>query len=343
MRCTLFLTTWLLVASSMRADEASDLLHAVSAKYDSLTTYEFEGIESAPLPGTGCTFEFLIKVAAALPAFPPRIEFGGGKPSKVCFDAITKLGSVRSPGEWSYFNNIELGLKAVKELPQEILILSGQTIRCTVLEVVYDEYHQKLRSYDGPVYYWIDSETNLIRRVRFTEISPQGPRVWTATLDKVSLGRPPASWLTRISPAWEQPALIGKSAPEFELRTVDGKLVRLTELRGKVVVLDFWATWCLACVEELPILEQLQAEKAMSDVALFGVTEESATDVRGWLSEYKRSFVTLVDAKSTFGDFGIKPIPTLVVINRQGLVADYDSGFHSARSVRELIRKHLSN
>ena len=343
MRCALFLTTWLLFASLLRADDAKDLLGAVSAKYDSLTTYEFEGIESAPLSGTGCTFEIPIKVAAALPAYPSSIQFAGGRLSKVCFDALTKLGSVRPPGEWSNFNSIELGLKTVRELPPEILRLSGQTIHCRVLEVVYDEYYQKLRSYDGPVEYCIDSETNLLRRVRFTEISPQGPRVWTATLEKVSLGGPAASWLTRISDASEQPALIGKSAPEFALRTVDGKLVHLAELRGKVVVLDFWATWCLACVEEIPMLEQLQTEKAMSDVALFGVTEESASDVRGWLSEYKRSFVTLVDAKNTFADFGVKPIPTLVVISRQGLVVEYDLGFHSDQLVRQLIRKHLAN
>jgi thiol-disulfide isomerase/thioredoxin len=343
MRCALSLTTCLLFASLLRADDAKDLLHAVSTRYDSLTTYEFDGIESAPLPGTGCTLEFPIEIAAALPAFPPAIKFLNGKPSKVCFEAVTKLGSVRSPGEWSHFNSIEFGLKAVKELPQEILRLSGQTIRCTVLEVVYDEYYQKLWSYDGPVYYWIDSETSLIRRVRFTEISSPDTRVWTATLEKVSLGGPAASWLTRISNAWEQPALIGKSAPEFELRTVDGKLVHLTELRGKVVVLDFWATWCGACAEEIPILEQLQTDKAMSEFVLFGITEERASDVREWLLRYKRSFVTFIDAKNTFAEFGIKPIPALVVINRQGLVVDYDLGFHSERLVRELIRKHLSN
>jgi hypothetical protein len=112
---------------------------------------------------------------------------------------------------------------------------------------------------------------------------------------------------------------------------------------GKSWSLIFGPHGVVLARKKFPILEQLQTDKAMSEVALFGITEESASDVREWLSQYKRSFVTLIDAKNTFADFRIKPIPTLVVINRQGLVVDYDLGFHSERLVRELIRKHLSN
>jgi thiol-disulfide isomerase/thioredoxin len=345
MRCTLFLASWLLFASVLRANSATDLLQTVSEKYELLTIYEFEGTLSTSLPGTDCTVEFPIAVAAALPAFPPGIHFGGGgrKLSKVCLDAVTKLGSIRPPGAWSQFNSINIGLKDVNQLPPQSLRFAGQKIPCLVLEVLYDDYYQELRSYDGPIRYWIDSESLLIRRVQFKEKTAQGYRLWTATLEKVTMTGPAASWLTHTSPPWGPSPLIGKPAPDFELRTVDGKLVHLAELRGKVVALDFWATWCGACDEEIPILEGLQTEKDMSEVALFGVTEESASDVRKWLSQYKRPFRTLVDAKNTFADYGIKPIPILLIINRHGVVVDCDLGFQSEQLVRERIKKHLTD
>jgi thiol-disulfide isomerase/thioredoxin len=252
------------------------------------------------------------------------------------------LGSIAPPGEWSHFGSIDAGVKLVNELPQQILALPDQEIHCRVLEVLYDDYYQKLRSYDGPVRYWVDSQTHLVRRAQFTELTPHGPLSWTVTLETIHTGGPAPSWLTSTSRHWETPSLIGKSAPNFELRTADGMLLRLSELRGKVVVLDFWATWCGACVEEVPIMVKLQAEKAMSGVALFGVTDENEADVRAWLSHYKQSFRTLVDGRKVFDDFGIKPIPILVIIDRQGMVADYNLGFHSEHLIRELITKHLS-
>lgn len=343
MRSTLLLTACLSFAFSLRADDAMDLLRTVSDTYDSLATYEFSGTESVSLPGTGCTFDISIEVAAALPAYPPAIFFKSSKPSKACFDALTKVGSIANPGEWSHFGSINSGLKTVTELPQQILTLSGREIRCRVLEVLYDDYYQKLKSYDGPVRYWVDSQTHLLRRVEFTETTPQGPQFWTVTLETISTGGPAAYSLTSTSSPWETPSLLGKSAPNFESRTADGATMRLAELRGKLVVLDFWATWCGACVEEIPIMEKLQTDKALSGVALFGVTEENASDVRDWFSQYKRSFRTLVDAKTVFDGLGVKPIPMLVIIDRQGMVVEYNLGFHSEQQIRGLIAKHLSD
>lgn len=142
---------------------AEDLLRAVSDKYESLNVYEFEGIETASVPGTKCTLEVPIQLAAALPTRNPAIKFHSARPSKDCLDEIAKFGSLGIPGEWSDFNNMGIGVTAVKELASRILSLPEGNVRCTVLEVFYDEYHRKLRSYDGPVTYWVDSKTDLVR------------------------------------------------------------------------------------------------------------------------------------------------------------------------------------
>jgi len=340
---TLLLAAFLIGASILPAQDAKDLLREVSARYDALKSYEFTGILSTSLPGTGCTLEFGISVSASLPEFPQVTRIHADKLPKTCIDPVAKLGSVSTPGEWSYFNTISAGFVAINELPQQILEFPGQEIRCTILEVLYDAYYRKLGSYDGPIRYWVDTDSHLIRRVQFTEMTAQGPRDWTATLETVRIGGPPASWLVDSAHSWTPPSLIGEAAPDIELRRTDGELVRLGKLRGRVVVLDFWATWCYACMQEIPTLEKFQTEKTVAGVTLLGVTQEGAVEVTKWLSENKRSFLTLVDAKKAFDEYKVGHIPVLVIINKQGVVAEYDVGFHSEQAVREIIRRQLSN
>jgi thiol-disulfide isomerase/thioredoxin len=94
----------------------------------------------------------------------------------------------------------------------------------------------------------------------------------------------------------------------------------LADLRGKVVLLDFWATWCGVCDEEIPVLERLQTERNPSDLVLLGVSDEDAAVVHDWLKENHRSFQTLAGAKKAFEAFGIDSIPALTVVDRHGIV-----------------------
>jgi len=327
------------IVTSARGDGGRDLLNSVVAGYQSIRTYEFEGTESVALPGTDCILETPFVIAAAPSPLSGGILFRhGAKPSKACLDAVTKMGSLPMAGAWSKFRSMDVGVKSVRELAPQTLTVSGAEIRCVVLEVLYDNYYQKLRSYDGAVRYWIDAETRLVRRAEFKEKSEQGPRAWTATIEKISTGGPLAAWLTPTREAGQsdETAWIGKQAPDFELRTVDGELVHLAALRGKVVVLDFWATWCGSCLEEIPPLEKLQAE-APAKMVILGVSGEDAKVVREWREENERSFRTLVGAEKTAKDFGVGPIPTLVVIDPHGVIVKYVVGFDSERQLRGWI------
>ncbi len=333
------------IVTSARGDDGRELLNSVVAEYESIKTYEFEGTESVAFPGTDCILEIPIVIAAA-PPLSSGISFShGAKPSKACLDAVTKMGSLPSAGAWSRFRSMDVGVKSVRRLAPQTLTVSGAEIRCVVLEVLYDDYYQRLRTYDGPVRFWIDAETRLVRRVEFEEKSEQGRRAWTATIEKISIGGPPAAWLTPTREAGpsDETAWIGKQAPDFELRTVDGELVHLAALRGKVVVLDFWATWCGSCLEEIPPLEKLQTEAAPAKMVILGVSGEDAKVVREWREKNERSFRTLVGADKIAKDFGVGPIPTLVVIDPQGVIVKYVVGFDSERQLRGWIGSIVSN
>ena len=329
-----------------QADDGSEFLRKVAAGYDAIPTYEFEGVETVVLPGTDCTLDTPISIAVAPPPQSGGISFRHSttKQSKACFDALTKLGGLPMRGEWSNFRSMDVGVKSARELAPQVLTLPGAEIRCVVLEVVYDDYYQKLRHYDGPVRFWIDSQTHLVRRVEFSEKSEQGLRAWTARIEKVRIGGPPAAWLsvTQTTAPQEETTWIGKLAPDFELRTSDGEWIRLKGLRGKVVVLNFWATWCASCLEEIPVLEKLQAEASPSKVIFLGISDEEGSAVRKWREDNHRSFQSLVDGKKTLDDFRIRPIPALVVIDPNGIIAKYMVGFDSERRLRESLGSLIS-
>lgn len=93
----------------------------------------------------------------------------------------------------------------------------------------------------------------------------------------------------------------GLPAPNFTLTDLDGQMVSLTNFRGKVVLLNIWATWCPPCVEEMPSMEKLFQELKDEDFEILAVSidESGAQDVLPFMKKHKLSFPVLLDAKGT--------------------------------------------
>ncbi len=107
---------------------------------------------------------------------------------------------------------------------------------------------------------------------------------------------------------------------DFELQDVDGGRIRLSELKGKVVVINFWTTWCPSCRIEMPDLEKLHQHFKASEFALLAVNlRESGQTVRQYFQDHKLSFTALLDSDGEVGQrFGIRSIPTTFIIDRNG-------------------------
>lgn len=126
---------------------------------------------------------------------------------------------------------------------------------------------------------------------------------------------------------------VGDKAPEFALKDLADKEVALKDLKGKVVFLDFWATWCPPCKKALPHTQELSARKdAKGDDAKLVVLaldlREDKAKVEKFLTDNKYDFHTLLDAKGAAAEaYGVKGIPTFVVINKDGTVAWIGVGF----------------
>ncbi len=119
--------------------------------------------------------------------------------------------------------------------------------------------------------------------------------------------------------------LVGKPAPPFALtRLSDGQTVTLESLRGKPVVLNFWATWCLPCRQEHPFL--VRAARDLGDQVQFvGIVYQDKNEiVNAWLDTYGgRGYPTLIDAGTKTGiAYGVYGVPETYLIDRDGIIRD---------------------
>jgi peroxiredoxin len=121
-----------------------------------------------------------------------------------------------------------------------------------------------------------------------------------------------------------------KPAPEFMLETPDGTPVSLNDLRGKVVLLNFWATWCPPCTLEMPELDALYRRYGNAkDFVIVGVDlQEQPADVAAFAQRNHITLPLLVDRDGRViqQDYGIRTLPASVIIDREGRIRDRWTG-----------------
>lgn len=120
---------------------------------------------------------------------------------------------------------------------------------------------------------------------------------------------------------------VGAAVPDFVFQTLEGKSVKLSDLKSKVVVINFWATWCTPCVRELPSLQRLANEYAPRGLTVVGVNmDENPGDVlASFLIKHEIKFQSFIDPKGELADrLGISGLPlTLVVDGNRKLLFDH--------------------
>ncbi|MGE8077971.1 peroxiredoxin family protein [Peribacillus loiseleuriae] len=120
---------------------------------------------------------------------------------------------------------------------------------------------------------------------------------------------------------------IGSPAPDFELTTLSGEQVKLSDYRGKVVILNLWATWCPPCKAEMPEMQGFYEKSRNSDITLLSVNltsqEKDEQAVADFVAKYQLTFPILLDKKDTVGkQYKTLSIPTSYIIDREGIIRE---------------------
>src|SRR6266480_1106568 len=248
-------------------------------------------------------------------------------------------------------------------LPNEDLDVNGKHVNCRVINAPQKELPGLSPKIVSQVTFWIDEKEDVIRKiVEHTEgpLRPAHPedqylseRTLIFAVADLEIASGPNQLFTFTPPLnaalvkdfdsdplmVRLHGLVGKPAPMVELGSGDGPTVALKSFSGKIVLLDFWATWCVPCVESLPSLEKLHQEAAPKGLVMISIDEDEdpkkAADLWAKRKEPWPNFHTNKEIDKQFPEHGI---PYFVLIDGSGNVVFSDAGLDE-NSLRAAIAK----
>jgi DsbE subfamily thiol:disulfide oxidoreductase len=137
------------------------------------------------------------------------------------------------------------------------------------------------------------------------------------------------------------------AAPDFTLQSRDGKNIRLSDFRGKVVLLNFWASWCGPCRQEMPILDEIHNKYKSLGFTVLGVNlDAKSKKATNYLKDTPVTFPVLFDPKGDVSSqYGVQAMPSTVIIDRDGNVRFLHEGYKSGyeddyrKQIKALLRE----
>ena len=138
----------------------------------------------------------------------------------------------------------------------------------------------------------------------------------------------------------------GQAAPSFKLSTLSGQQVSSESYRGRVLVLDFFATWCQPCRVSIPHLVEMNRKYGQQGLFVLGMSadEDGERAVKVFAEKNRMTYPVALAGESTLADFGVRSVPVMFVIDKKGRVAEVFRGFTGevAHSTEQLIKKLLA-
>ena len=132
------------------------------------------------------------------------------------------------------------------------------------------------------------------------------------------------------------------SAPDVQFTKLDGSAFRLKDLRGRVVVLNFWATWCIPCRSEIPSLSAMQKDLESQGLSIIGVSYDDTADlIQQFQKDIPQSYQIVLGGREVGSELPASPLPTTYIIDRQGRIRDKLIGERSRAAFESVIKPLL--
>jgi outer membrane lipoprotein-sorting protein/peroxiredoxin len=369
------------VAAVASGQTGSEILKKAAETYQSLKSYQFEAqvvTESASQSNESRSRS--TKISAAILPDRRRLEVKGGQLGSLrVYDGQTvwefrpgvnqfarQDQATYKPAMMSFVSDPVDEYKALdkaegaKLLREESLEAAGGVRPCWVIEVP-----SKLRP-RGPVLegspstYWVDKSTGLVlkelqsMKIKMPMMDSAQTQTTTTTYTVARINETLPDELFRFQPPegaaevaeFTRPfgggsVLVGKRVPEFTLQDLAGQQVTASSLEGKPVLVNFWATWCAPCRQQMPKIQEMQEAFAEKGLVVVAINDgESADTARKYIEEHKYTFRVLLDRdKTVAGKFSVSGIPSLFLIDREGNVRAQYTGYSTALDLRQELKK----
>jgi thiol-disulfide isomerase/thioredoxin len=132
--------------------------------------------------------------------------------------------------------------------------------------------------------------------------------------------------------------VLNSPAPDFALRTADGQVVKLSDYRGQVVWVNFWATWCVPCKKELPDIQALYDELQDKGLVVLTVNyQENAQDAKDFFAQRNLSLPILMDRGSVYDAYRLRGLPDSFFVDRDGVLRAQQFGSFTQETMRERL------
>jgi peroxiredoxin len=144
----------------------------------------------------------------------------------------------------------------------------------------------------------------------------------------------------------KSPPLVSQAAPDFALEDLNGRVYRLTNFKGRIVLLNFFATWCRPCRQEIPHLLKLREKFGDQGLEIVGVSLDHQGDevLRPFIHHYGITYPVLLATREVVLDYGgIQGIPTTFVIDHDGTISDFFAGMPPSHLMEESVRRLLKH
>jgi peroxiredoxin len=139
---------------------------------------------------------------------------------------------------------------------------------------------------------------------------------------------------------------VGQRAPDFTLKTLDGGMVTLSDLQGKPVLLNFWASWCPPCRAEMPDLVRVYEVRKADNLVVLAINltyQDTIPDAQAFVKEFKMPFPVLLDATGSVArdQYGLRGLPMSFFVDRHGVIVRRQIGAMTGPQINVFVQEML--